>query len=160
MKTLAKTELQFRQTSDSQYVIYRGTENVGTIAFNITAMRWEYNPYGQAVVAVGSLDHCKAEANRDLSPKPEVAIATVTHIADDAKPAYVHRRTSWRVSGSHNEVTVTVQVDDEVYEVLAPVSFARNLVKGSVVELFPDKYTGRPCIRWTRKPVRRQVVAA
>ena len=62
--------------------------------------------------------------------------------------------------GSHNEVTVTVQVDDEVYEVLTPTSFARSLTKGSVVELFQDKYTGRPCIRWTRKPVRRQAVAA
>ena len=157
MQTLTQSALEFRE-SKGQFLVYSDGQNVGTIAYNLTAYRWEYNGYGQSVSAVGSLEHCKEAARQDNAPKPSVA--TVSHIADDAKPAYVHRRTSWRVSGSHNEVTVTVQVDDEVYEVLAPVSFARNLVKGSVVELFPDKYTGRPCIRWTRKPVRRQAVAA
>ena len=62
--------LEFRETHSTQYVIYRNDRNLGAIAFNITAMRWEYRPYGQAVKAVGTLEQCKDAATQDLQAHP------------------------------------------------------------------------------------------
>ena len=160
----SKGESQIVASSPTQHHVKWNGQVVGMIQCSPElGLKWDYTRYSEYPKAfVGTYDECveAAQADYDAAHQPEAIEATVTHIANDSKPAYVHRRTSWRVSGSHNEVTVTVQVDDEVYEVLTPTSFARSLTKGSVVELFPDKYTGRLCIRWTRKPVRRTVVAA
>ena len=62
--------LEFRQTHDTQYVIYLNDLNLGAIAFNITAKRWEYSPYGQSVKAVGNYEQCRAAAIEDLQPHP------------------------------------------------------------------------------------------
>ncbi|MFG6105313.1 hypothetical protein U2F10_23865 [Leptothoe sp. EHU-05/26/07-4] len=61
--------LEFRQTHDTQYVIYLNDLNLGAIAFNITADRWEYRPFSRPVKATGTLEQCKDAALLDLAPE-------------------------------------------------------------------------------------------
>ncbi len=66
MQTLQQNILEFRQTHDTEYLVVDPDTRVhGRIAFNIEAMRWEYNPYGQPVKAVGTLEQCQQAAEAD-----------------------------------------------------------------------------------------------
>ena len=76
MKTLTQSlptsfpqPLEFRQTHDTQYVIYLNDLNLGAISFNITADRWEYTPFSRPVKATGTLEQCKDVAQLDLAPE-------------------------------------------------------------------------------------------
>ncbi|MEM9264495.1 MAG: hypothetical protein AAGA46_03130 [Cyanobacteria bacterium P01_F01_bin.13] len=153
-----QTLLEFREVHSTEYRIIANDQNLGMISFSIIKMCWSYTPYGQPVKASGTLEQCKAAAQADLE-EPEPLQVTVTQIENDVKPAYIHRRTSWRAHGPGFEQTVTVQADDETYKVLVPRSFARCLHVGSVVELHHAPIQGL-FLRWTRKPVRRQAIAA
>ena len=65
MQTLTQNPLEFRQVHDTEYRLFVDGRNVGAIAFNITAMRWEYNRLSEPVKAVGTLEQCKAAAEAD-----------------------------------------------------------------------------------------------
>ena len=159
MQTLTQSPtkgLEFRQTHDTQYVIYRGDRTLGHIAFNITAMRWEYAPYAQSVKVVGTLEECKASAEADY--EDYLNQSTVTYISGKSTPAYLAVGSSWRMVGSGYVTEVTVRTrDNETYTIKTPSEFARQLSVGTTVQLFPTQ-TG-VAIRWTRKPVRRQAIA-
>ncbi|MEM8610798.1 MAG: hypothetical protein AAGF93_02185 [Cyanobacteria bacterium P01_H01_bin.105] len=62
--------LEFHQTHSTQYVIYLNDLNLGAIAFNITASRWEYTPFSCPVKATGTLEQCRIFALNDLQPHP------------------------------------------------------------------------------------------
>ena len=161
MQTLTQSPtkgLEFRQTHDTQYVIYRGDRTLGHIAFNITAMRWEYAPYAQSVKAVGTLEECKAAADADYEEWLNQSV--VTHVSSKSMPAYLAANSSWRTAGDGYVTEVTVRTrDNETYTIKTPSEFARQLSIGVTVQLFPTQ-TG-VAIRWTRKPVRRrQAIAA
>ena len=72
MVNLTQNPLEFRQVHDTEYRLFIDGQNVGRIAFNITAMRWEYNPYAQSVRAVGTLEQCQDAATDELMPKVSV----------------------------------------------------------------------------------------
>lgn len=152
-----QTLLEFRH-ADTEYIIYKSDRNVGRIAFDFTSHLWEYNPYGESVKAIGTLEQCKAAAEADHK-EAQSKEATVTHIASDIKPAYVHRRTSWRTSGSGYEQTITVEQDGVSYKVLVPSGFARQLHIGSVVELH-YRNAGGFYLKWGKPVLRRQQLAA
>ena len=126
-------------------------QNFGHIGYDLTRHQWVYTPYGQPIKAVGTLEQCKAAAQVDYA-EAQSHEATVAHVADDAKPAYIHRCTSWRSSGSGYEQTVTVAQGNDIYRVLVPSRFARQLRVGSVVELHHDRIGGL-YLKWCPKPV-------
>ena len=158
MQTLTNSALEFRR-DDTQVVIFDPSgQNLGHIGFDITRNQWCYVPYGQPIKTTGTLEACQSAAEADYTEQQSHE-ATVTHIDADAKPAYVHRHTSWRAAGSGYEQTVTVQQGKDTYRVLVPAGFARQLRVGSVIELHYDQLGGL-YLKWCLKPVRRSAIAA
>lgn len=133
-------------------------QSFGHIGYDLARHQWCYVPYGQPIKATGTLEQCQQAAQSDYTEQQSHE-AVVTHIDTDVKPAYVHRRTSWRAAGSGYEQTVTVQQGSDIYRVLVASWFAQKLRVGSVVQLHQDRIDGL-YLSWCPKPVRRQSAAA
>lgn len=158
MKTL--TPVFTTEPNGDAYTVLWDGETVGKIDFNITNMQWEYSRYSQypEVVVKATPEECIEAARYDCAnAKPEPVQAVVTHIAGDAAPAYLIHGASWRTHGPGYEREVTVQVGEDVYEVMTPTGFARKLSPGKVVELAHDTVYGL-FLRWPKKPVKKVVL--
>ena len=153
MQTLTQKPLEFRQTHDTEYRIYRDNQNVGTIAFNIAAMRWEYNPYGESVKAVGTLEQCQSAAEVDLTPEPTVTVVRVHPTS--TKPAYRVLNTTWKTAGPGNSTKVTVRDQKGKFDIWIPSSFARQLRPGCVCIHQHDSVTHEDYLAWPKAAVRR-----
>ena len=156
MQTIPKYSV--KPNGDS-YTILWGSEVIGKIDFNITTLKWEYSRYSQypKISAGDTTEECLSAAEADYEEWLNQSV--VTHISSKSMPAYLATNSSWRTAGDGYVTEVTVRTrDNEIYTIKTPSEFARQLSVGTTVQLFPTQ-TG-VAIRWTRKPVRRQVAAA
>lgn len=156
MSNLAQKPLEFRHEDTQFIVVDPDGRNLGRIAYDLTAHRWEYNPYGESTKTVGTLEACKSAAEADyeeyLNQSIVIEIGTLA-------PTYALTRTSWRAVGAGRSAYVKVRTrDNEEYKVLVADSFVRRLKVGSVVQL--RHRDGSLYLQWTRKPVRRCAISA
>ena len=159
MQTLTQNPLEFRQVHDTEYRLFINGQNVGRIAFNITAMRWEYSPYGQPVRAVGTLEYCQDVATDELTPKP--ALAKVITKGPKSRPSGYYSDCKYISRNRVQRIIIGGLDDSWTDELWVPLSLANQLKVGSVVVPHrPDGPHGGLYLKWPQSPVRRSVVAA
>lgn len=163
MQTLTSTPLEFRQAHPTEYRLFVDGQNVGTIAFNIELMRWEYAPLGQAVRATGTLEQCQDRAIDELMPKPKpeptVEVVKIHHAT--TQPTYkAEGWGNWKQHGAGDSTKVTVKDAAGEFNIWIPATFARRLRSGSVCVHRHDPVTHQDFLAWPSRPVRRSAIAA
>ena len=160
MQTLTQNPLEFREVHDTEYRLFINGQNVGRIAFNITAMRWEYNPYGQPVRAVGTLEHCCDVATDELMPRPE-SLAKVIAKGPKSRPSGFYSDCKYISRNRVQRLTIGGLDDSWTDDLWVPLSLANQLKEGSVVvPSRPDGLNGGLYLKWPQASVRRSAVAA
>lgn len=160
MQTLTQNPLEFRQVHDTEYRLFINGQNVGRIAFNITAMRWEYNPYGQSVRAVGTLEYCCDVATEELTqPEP---LAKVITKGPKSRPSAYYSDCQYISRNRVQRITIGALDGSWTDELWVGLSLANQLKEGSIVVPHrPDGPSGKLYLKWPKAPVRRrQAVAA
>ena len=158
--TISQNPLEFRQVHDTEYRLFVDGQNVGRIAFNITAMRWEFNAYAEAVSAVGTLEQCQDAATDELIPKPEPTVTVVAIHHATTQPTYKAQGWgNWKQHGSGNSTKVTVRDQQGEFDIWIPATFASQVSPGCHCIHRHDRVTHQDFLSWP-KPVRRSVIAA
>ena len=179
MKTLAP--LEFRQV-DGECHLYIDGNNVGRIAYNIEADRWEFNAYGQPISKVGNYEACcdavidelmpKADPEDNkatllqgkpiVQPEPTVTVVEVHH--GSTKPTYLTQGygVAHRHVGAGSSTMVTVRGLQGEFDIWIPASFARKVIVGHTYIHRHDEVDHTDYLAYTKKPVlkKRQLVTA
>ncbi|MEL7494356.1 MAG: hypothetical protein AAGJ95_10395 [Cyanobacteria bacterium J06554_11] len=163
-------KFQVKQSTDTQQHVTWDDQVIGMIQCSPElGQRWEYVRYSQYPAAfIGTYEECCDQARKDYAaahqPAPnteELPSVTVVTVGEVNQPTYLAYRGTWKQYGPGFSRAVLVRYSNgKQAELWIPATVARTLRPGLTMLHYEDPVTHENYLRWPKRPVRRQAVAA